>query len=107
MAIGFAVPSAQYAIPFGRARGIGRCFPTLDIAGEFDGLDSISVAISAGLGVALLAEGSSVDADLSLVPLAKESAAPVPVSIGWRNDSAPDPITNNFIQELVQTCKPS
>lgn len=75
------------------------------VSGEFDGLESITVAMSAGLGIALLAEGSVLDSDLSLVPLARDSAAPVPVSIGWRNDSSPDTITNNFIQELARTCE--
>ncbi|WP_018968889.1 LysR family transcriptional regulator [Rubritalea marina] len=71
------------------------------ISGEFDSIESVSLAISAGLGVALVAEGSSLDSDLCLVALEESSAALVPVSVGWRNDSAPDTITNNFIAELL------
>ncbi len=71
------------------------------VAGEFDGLESLRVALEAGLGIALVAEGSSVGNEVRLLKI-KPMAAPVEVAVGWRGDRELDPMTAAFVEELRQ-----
>jgi LysR family cyn operon transcriptional activator len=74
------------------------------VAGEFDGIESLRVALEAGIGVALVAEGASVGEGVKLLKL-KPNAKPVSVAVGWRGDRALDPVTAAFVEELRQAGK--
>lgn len=89
-------------------KGVSRFFSELGInakvAGEFDGIESLRVALEAGIGVALVAEGATVGEGVKLLKV-KPSAAPVAVAVGWRGDRALDPITAAFVEELKQAAE--
>jgi DNA-binding transcriptional LysR family regulator len=86
-------------------RGVRGYFSQLGInakvAGEFDGIGSLSVALEAGIGVALVAEGASVGDTIHLLRV-EPAAEPVVVAVGWRGDRALDPVTAAFVEELVR-----
>lgn len=71
------------------------------VAGEFDGIESLRVALEAGIGIALVAEGSLVAKGIRLLEI-KPSAAPVKVAVGWRGDRALDPMAAAFVEEMRQ-----
>lgn len=86
-------------------QGVSKFFRELGInakvAGEFDGIESLRVALEAGIGIALVAEGSSVGPDINLLKI-KPTASPVAVAVGWRADRALDSMTAAFVEELRQ-----
>lgn len=69
------------------------------VAGEFDGIESLRVALEAGIGIALVAEGARVGKDVKLLPVTP-APTPVCVAVGWRsgNDLAPEVAA--FVEEL-------
>lgn len=69
------------------------------VAGEFDGIESLGVALRAGVGMALVAEKSVVGKGVKLIPL-EPSPDPVRVAVGWRNDRALDAVAAAFVEEL-------
>ncbi|MDX1681169.1 MAG: LysR family transcriptional regulator [Akkermansiaceae bacterium] len=69
------------------------------VAGEFDGIESLGLALQAGLGMALVAENSDVGKGVRLVKMKPEPQG-VRVAVGWRNDRALGPITAAFVEEL-------
>lgn len=69
------------------------------VAGEFDGIESLRVALEAGIGVALVAEGSVVGREIKLIKL-NPAAAPVEIAVGWRGDYALNSMTAAFVEEL-------
>ena len=69
------------------------------VAGEFDGIESLRVALEAGIGIALVAEGASVAEGVKLLKL-KPQANPVVVAVGWRSDRALDQVTEAFVEDL-------
>lgn len=86
-------------------KGVSGFFRELDInakvAGEFDGIESLRVALEAGIGIALVAEGASVGHEIKLLTI-KPSASPVAIAVGWREDRSLDPMTAAFVEELRQ-----
>lgn len=70
------------------------------VAGEFDGIESLGVALRAGLGLAFVAENSAVGKGVKLIPM-----EPVPesviVAVGWRDDRALSAINSSFVEELL------
>jgi DNA-binding transcriptional LysR family regulator len=89
-------------------KGVSAFFRELDInakvAGEFDGIESLRVAVEAGIGIALVAEGSSVGREIKLLKV-KPAAAPVEIAVSWRADHALDPMTSAFVEELRQAAQ--
>ena len=69
------------------------------VAGEFDGIESLRVALEAGIGIALVAEGSTAADGIKLLKL-KPQAAPVSVAVGWRSDRSLDSISAAFVEDL-------
>ncbi|GAA5497040.1 HTH-type transcriptional regulator CynR [Rubritalea halochordaticola] len=69
------------------------------VAGEFDGIESLGVALRAGVGVALVAERASVGEGVHLIHMQPEPD-PVSVAVGWRADRALDAMTSAFVEEL-------
>ena len=69
------------------------------VAGEFDGIESLGVALQAGVGMALVAENSGVGKGVRQIPLQPEPQS-VCVAVGWRGDRALDPMTAAFVKEL-------
>ena len=69
------------------------------MAGEFDGIESLSMALDAGLGVAFVSEGSKVSEGVRKVKL-KPEPDPVCVSVGWDGGKALDSVTAEFVEEL-------
>ncbi|MFT5882342.1 MAG: DNA-binding transcriptional LysR family regulator [Crocinitomicaceae bacterium] len=89
-------------------KGVSRFFRELGInakvAGEFDGIESLCVALEAGIGIALVAEGSSMGQNVNLLKI-KPTATPVEVAVGWRGDRALDSMTAAFVEELRQAAR--
>lgn len=89
-------------------QGVSKFFREMGInakvAGEFDGIESLRVALEAGIGIALVAEGSSVGPDINLLKI-KPTASPVEVAVGWRGDRALDSMTAAFVEELRQAAR--
>ena len=69
------------------------------VAGEFDGIESLRVALEAGIGIALVAEGSTAADGIKLLKL-KPQATPVSVAVGWRSDRSLDSISAAFVEDL-------
>lgn len=84
----------QSVTTYFRAHGVNA-----KVAGEFDGIESLGVALQAGVGIALVAETSEVGRGVRLIPLSPEPPA-VCVAVGWRDDRALDPVTAAFVNEL-------
>ncbi|MFC4991897.1 LysR family transcriptional regulator [Rubritalea tangerina] len=74
------------------------------VAGEFDGIESLRVALEAGIGIALVAEGANVGSEVTLLPL-HPSPSPVRVAVAWHNDRSLDTITASFVEELTQAAQ--
>ena len=72
------------------------------VAGEFDGIESLRVALEAGVGIAMVAETSEVGKDVRRVQMKPEPQG-VRVAVGWRDDRALDPVMSAFVQELKIT----
>ena len=89
-------------------KGVSAFFSELGInakvAGEFDGIESLRVALEAGIGIALVADGASVGSEMRLLKI-KPMAAPVEVAVGWRGDRALDSMTAAFVEELRQAVR--
>lgn len=69
------------------------------VVGEFDGIESLGLALQAGVGMALVAEKSDLGPDVRLIKIKPEPQG-VRVAVGWRNDQALDPVTAAFVEEL-------
>lgn len=69
------------------------------VAGEFDGIESLGVALQAGVGIAMVAETSDVGKGVRLIQMKPEPQG-VRVAVGWRDDRALDPVTQTFVNEL-------
>ena len=69
------------------------------VAGEFDGIESLRVALEAGVGIAMVAETSEVGKEVKRVHMKPEPQG-VRVAVGWRDDRALDPVTSAFVEEL-------
>ena len=69
------------------------------IAGEFDGIESLSLGLTAGLGVALVAEGSALGGRVRTVQL-DPPPNPICVAVGWLAKRKLEPWTEDFIAEL-------
>ena len=89
-------------------KGVSAFFSELGInakvVGEFDGIESLRVALEAGIGIALVADGASVGSEMRLLKI-KPMAAPVEVAVGWRGDRALDSMTAAFVEELRQAVR--
>jgi len=72
------------------------------VAGEFDGIESLGLALQAGIGMALVAETSDVGKGVRLIKMKPEPQG-VRVAVGWRDDRALDPVTAAFVKELLLT----
>lgn len=77
-------------------RGVG---VNVKVAGEFDGIVSLSLALEAGLGLALVAENTAFTERVRKVQL-KPKPDPVCVSVGWSNAKALDVVKESFVAEL-------
>jgi hypothetical protein len=60
---------------------------------------SLSLALEAGLGIALVAENSSFSDRVKKIQL-KPKPNPVCVSVGWSNHKALDVVKESFVAEL-------
>lgn len=69
------------------------------VAGEFDGIESLGLALEAGLGVALVAEGSHVGDGVRLVKM-EGGPEPVRVGVGWKVGRVLDEVLGGFVEEL-------
>lgn len=83
--------------------GVSRYFQTqginAKIAGEFDGIESLRVALEAGLGVALVISGSVMGDAVKILPV-DPPPSPVHVAVGWRSGRVLSPTMAAFVQEL-------
>ena len=70
------------------------------VAGEFDGIESMSMAIEAGLGVAFVANSARFDKSVVVAAL-EPKPEPVRVAVGWNASRPLDAATQEFVQELV------
>jgi DNA-binding transcriptional LysR family regulator len=69
------------------------------IAGEFDGIVSLSLALEAGLGIALVISNTTFSNRVKKIQL-KPQPDPVCVSVGWSNHKALDVVKESFVAEL-------
>lgn len=69
------------------------------IAGEFDGIVSMSLALEAGLGVALVTANTQLSKRVKKVQLSP-APNPVCVSVGWSSFKSPTPVQTVFVEEL-------
>lgn len=71
------------------------------VAGEFDGIESLALALQAGMGLALVASGAAVGEGVKQIPLVPAPAA-IKVAAAWSAATAPDPLIAEFVEELRQ-----
>ncbi|MBK1791693.1 LysR family transcriptional regulator [Persicirhabdus sediminis] len=69
------------------------------IAGEFDGMMSLRVALEAGLGLAILPYETEADDSVRLIPLSPEPK-PIKVAAAWSSARQPGPVVSAFVEEL-------
>lgn len=69
------------------------------VAGEFDGIESLGLALEAGLGVAFVAEGATVGKDVRLIRM-EAGPAPIRVGVGWKTGRFLDEVLVGFVEEL-------
>lgn len=69
------------------------------VAGEFDGIESMSVALDAGLGVAFVSSSSQLPSSVVVAQIDPEPA-PIQIAVGWDATRAQDAIVEEFVQEL-------
>lgn len=72
------------------------------VAGEFDGIESLGVALQAGVGIAMVAETAEIGKGVRLIHMKPEPHG-VRVAVGWRDDRSLDPVAQAFVNELVLT----
>ena len=71
----------------------------VNVAGEFDGIGSMSLALEAGLGIALVASNISFSDKVRKLQL-KPTPDLVCVSVGWSAHKALSPVQAVFVEEL-------
>lgn len=76
------------------------------VAGEFDGIVSMSLALEAGLGIALVTRNTVFSDRVRKIQL-KPMPDPVCVSVGWSNHKALDVVTLTFVEELKRAAERS
>jgi len=74
------------------------------IAGEFDGISSLSLALEAGLGLALVTANTRLPESLTLLKL-KPEPKPICVSVGWNAHKSLDPMKQEFVNELIRAAR--
>ena len=74
------------------------------VAGEFDGIESLVVAIEAGLGIGFVVENTKVSDNLKVLQL-DPKPDPIDVSVGWDAGKALDPMLLEFVEELKLAAK--
>lgn len=72
---------------------------TVEVAGEFDGIGSMSLALEAGLGIALVVKDITLSAKVKLLPILPKPA-PICVSVGWSSQRALNSTKAAFVEEL-------
>lgn len=77
------------------------------IAGEFDGAESLSLALKAGLGTALVVEGSAVGQDGIRIVKLDPAPPPICVAVGWLAKRRLEPWIEAFVTELKNVAKNS
>ncbi|MEM0969313.1 MAG: LysR family substrate-binding domain-containing protein, partial [Verrucomicrobiota bacterium] len=66
------------------------------VAGEFDGQESLSLAVKAGLGIAFVAEGHDLGESVISLPLVP-APEPICVALGWLADRELKPWIADFV----------
>ncbi|MDP0491760.1 MAG: LysR family transcriptional regulator [Verrucomicrobiota bacterium JB023] len=74
------------------------------VAGEFDGIESLRMGIEAGLGIALVAEGSRLGDSVKVLRI-KPDPEPVRVGVGWLSRRKLDAWEESFVSELGRAAK--
>jgi len=76
------------------------------IAGEFDGISSLSLALEAGLGLAIVTANTRLPESIKLLKL-KPEPNPICVAVGWNSHKSLNPIKQEFVNELMRAAKDS